>query len=164
MPQQDPLLDILRNVAVLSVGTVAGYFFGVRLFRIRLREDEDAKKREMIESIMLELERHESSLEAHPKYEYVHPDEARAQSFAVYRDDAFKGSIKSGYFRLLSMELQRMLVEHYHYCDMINTFQREGISTMGQKEANYHISMINRYLGLLRTDGIIIALERELES
>ena len=164
MAPQDPLLDILRNLAVLSVGTVAGYFFGVRLFRIRLREDEDAKKREMIESIILELECHESSLEAHPKYEYVHPDEVRARSFAVYRDDAFKGSIKSGYFRLLSMELQRMLVEHYHYCDMINTFQREGISTMDQKEANYHISTINRYLGLLRTNGIIIALERELES
>ncbi len=164
MAPQDPLLDILRSLAVLSVGTVAGYFLGVRLFRIRLREDEDAKKREMIESIILELERHESSLEVHPKYEYVHPDEGRAQSFAVYRDDAFQGSIKSGFFRLLSMELQRMLVEHYHYCDMINTFQREGISTLGQKEANYHISMINRYLGLLRTDEIIIALERELES
>jgi len=164
MAPQDPLLDILRSLAVLSVGTVAGYFFGARLFRIRLREDEDAKKLEMIESIMLELERHESSLEAHPKYEYVHPDEVRAQSFAVYPDDAFKGSIKSGFFRLLSMELQRMLVEHYHNCDMINAFQREGISTMGQKEADYHISMINRYLGLLRTDEIIIALERELES
>jgi len=64
MAPQDPLLDILRSLAVLSVGTVAGYFFGVRLFRIKLREDEDAKKLEMIESIMLELKRHESSLEA----------------------------------------------------------------------------------------------------
>lgn len=164
MAPQDPLLELLSNLAVLSVGTIAGYFVGVRLFKMKLREDEDAKKREMIESIMLELKRHESSLEAHPKYEYVHPDEMRVQYFAVYRDDAFKGSIRSGYFRLLSMEVQRMLVEHYHYCDMINAFQREGISTLGQKEADYHISMINRYLGLLRTDEIMIALEKELES
>jgi uncharacterized protein YneF (UPF0154 family) len=165
MALQNPWLAVLVNMVTLLIGANAGYYFGVKLLRRQSRKEDKTKKRETIESILQEVKLHKSSLEAYPQYEHVQSDEVRVQPFAVYPDSVFKNLISSGMFHLLSIELQRMLVEHYHHCDMINAFQREGTFTWTRlKEANYQISMINRYLTFLKPDEIIIALESELHS
>ncbi len=162
---QVPSLGVLVNTAVLLVGAMAGYYFGVKLLRRRMVDDDDSRKRAVVESLLHELRLHKGNLESRPRYELIQDDEMRVQSFAVYHDDAFKGSISDGSFHHLSMELQRMLVEHYHRCDMINAFQRESdFSLQSPKEINYHITMINRYLASLKPEDIIGALEGELES
>jgi len=165
MALQVPSLGTLVNIVVLLVGAIAGYYFGVKLLRRRLREDGDSRKRAVVESLMRELRLHQGNLEVHPRYEHIQNDEVRVQSFAVYPDDAFKVSIGDGSFHHLSMELQRMLVEHYHRCDMINAFQRESdFRLQSPKEVNYHITMINRYLASLKPDEVVDALLSEMES
>ena len=163
MALQVPSLGVLVNIVVLLVGAIAGYYFGVKLLR-RLREDGDSGRRAVVESLLSELRLHKGNLETHPRYELIQNDEVRVQSFAVYPDDAFKGSISDDSFHHLSMELQRMLVGHYHRCDMINAFQRESDFTLqSPKEVNYHITMINRYLASLKPDEVVYALLSELE-
>lgn len=165
MALQGPSWGTLVNIVVLLVGAIAGYYFGVKLLRRRLREDGDSRKREVVDSLMRELRLHKANLESHPRYELIKDDEVRVQSFAVYPDDAFKGQIGDGSFHHLSMEIQRMLVEHYHRCDMINAFQRESdFALQSPKEVNYHITMINRYLASLKPEEVIGALENELGS
>jgi len=163
MALQGPSSGMLVSIVVLLVGAAAGYYFGVKLLR-RLRDDGDSKKRAVVESLLRELRLHKGNLETHPRYEHIQNDEVRVQPFAVYPDDAFKGSISDDSFHQLSIELQRMLVEHYHRCDMINAFQRESdFSLQSPKEINYHITMINRYLASLKPDEVVDALLSELE-
>ena len=164
MALQGPSSGMLVSIVVLLVGAAAGYYFGVKLLR-RLRDDGDSKKRAVVESLLRELRLHKGNLETHPRYELIKNDEVRVQSFAVYPDDAFKGSISDDSFHHLSMELQRMLVEHYHRCDMINAFQRESdFALQSPKEVNYHITMINRYLASLKPEEVVSALDNELGS
>ena len=164
MALQGPSSGMLVRIVVLLVGAIAGYYFGVKLLR-RLRGDGYSKKRAVVESLLSELRLHKGNLETHPRYEHIQNDEVRVQPFAVYPDDAFKGLISDGSFHHLSMELQRMLVEHYHRCDMINAFQRESdFSLQSPKEINYHITMINRYLASLKPEEVVSALENELGS
>jgi len=164
MALQGPSSGMLVSIVVLLVGAIAGYYFGVKLLRRRLREDGDSGKRAVIESLLGELRLHKGNLEVHPGYELIQNDEVRVQSFAIYPDDAFKASISDDSFHQLSIELQRMLVEHYHRCDMINAFQRESdFALQSPKEINYHITMINRYLASLKPDEVVDALLSELE-
>ncbi len=159
-----PSLGTLVNIVVLLVGAAAGYYFGVKLLRKRLQEDGDSRKCAVVESLLSELRLHKGNLETHPRYELIQNDEVRVQSFAVYPDDTFKASISDDSFHQLSIELQRMLIEHYHRCDMINAFQRESnFSLQSPKEINYHITMINRYLASLKPDEVVDALLSELE-
>lgn len=163
MALEGPSAGTLVNIVVLLVGAAAGYYLGVQLLRRRLREDGDSRRRQVVDSLMRELRRHKDNLETHPRYESIQNDELRVQTFAVYTDDAFKASIGDGSFHHLSMELQRVLVDHYHRCDMINAFQREiNFSLQSPKEINYHITMINRYLASLRPDEVMDALGRDL--
>ncbi len=165
MALQGPSSGTLVSIVVLLVGAIAGYYFGVKLLRRRLRDDGDYRKRAVVESLLRELRLNKGNLETHPGYELIENDEVRVQSFAVYPDEAFKGSISDDSFHHLSMELQRMLVEHYHRCDMINAFQRESdFALQSPKEVNYHITMINRYLASLKPEEVIGALENELGS
>jgi len=163
MALQGPSSGMLVSIVVLLVGAIAGYYFGVKLLR-RLREDGDSKKRAVVKSLLRELRLHKGNLETHPRYEHIQNDEVRMQPFAVYPDDAFKASISDDSFHQLSIELQKMLVEHYHRCDMINAFQRESdFSLQSPKEINYHLTMINRYLASLKPDEVVDALLSELE-
>ncbi len=67
---------VLGNIVASLIGTGAGYYAGIRLFRHQLQEEEKARKKAVCDSLIAELKRNKKILQ---KYHDMYEDSTHEQ-------------------------------------------------------------------------------------
>lgn len=115
---------VLGNIVASLVGTLLGaflgYFGGVKIFRRQLKEDSISKVNMTVNSLMMELEKHQKILDDNPSFKSQRLIIGQDIANIAFSTSSFESIVSSGWFSLLSPRVQEMGSRHYYYCRFHN--------------------------------------------